>query len=175
MRTAIALLALLVAAPAMALSITSPAFPNGGPIPTRFTCEGVNVSPPLQFSGVPKAAKGFALVVTDPDAPDPAAPQTTFTHWELYDIPAGTHGLAEAADSQLPAGTRAGTNDFGKTRWGGPCPPVGRHRYFFRLYALDVALGNLKAPTREALEKAIDGHVLQEAETMGTYEKSGRK
>ena len=169
--SAAALLAVLPVLPALALSISSPVLPSDGAIPRRFTCQGENVSPALAFSGVPKGTKTLALIVTDPDAPDPAAPKMTWTHWVLYEVPPGTHGLSEAGDSQLPAGTRAGTTDFGKTRWGGPCPPVGRHRYFFRLYALDIALGDLQEPNRETLEKAFAGHVLEEAELMGTYQK----
>lgn len=162
---------LMAAAPAAGLVIKSPAFSHGGPIPSRFTCEGTDISPALQFSDAPKGTKTLALIVSDPDAPDPAAPQRIWTHWVLYDMPAGTHGLAEAGDSQLPAGTRVGKNDWGKARWGGPCPPIGRHRYFFRLYALDSALGDLHEPDRAALEKAMEGHVLAYAELMGTYEK----
>lgn len=165
---------LLAAAPAAALTISSPAFPAGGSIPARFTCEGKDVSPPLQFSGVPTGTKSLVLVVSDPDAPDPSAPKMTWIHWVLYDIPAGTHGLVESADSQLPAGARAGTSDFKRSRWGGPCPPIGRHRYFFRLYALDTALGPLKDPTRESVEVAMQGHVLEKAELVGTYAKSGQ-
>lgn len=173
MRTANVLaLALLAATEAAGLSLTSPAFSAGAAIPSRFTCQGKDVSPALEFSHVPKGTKTLALVVTDPDAPDPAAPQGTFTHWIVYDIPPGTKGLVEAGDAQLPTGARAGTNDFGRTGWGGPCPPAGKHRYVFTLYALDRALGDLDEPTRERLEKAMEGRVLEKAELVGTFQKA---
>ena len=166
------LLTLLVGAPARAIEISSPAFPPDGAIPARFTCQGADISPALQFTGVPKGTKSLVLVVLDPDAPDPAAPGVPFTHWLLYEIPPGTRGLSESADSQLPQGTRAGMNDWNRTRWGGPCPPTGRHRYVFRLYALDAALGDLHEPGRAALEAALEGHVLARAEMTGTFEKA---
>jgi hypothetical protein len=173
MRAACLLLAIAAASPAAALTISSPAFPPAGAIPRRFACDGASVSPRLQFAGVPKGAKTLVLIVTDPDAPDPDdpnAPRAPFTHWVLYEVPAGTWGLSEAGDSQLPAGTRAGRNDFGKTGWGAPCPPAGVHHYVFRLHALDAPLGDLGEPSREALEKAMAGHVLATAELVGTYE-----
>jgi Raf kinase inhibitor-like YbhB/YbcL family protein len=154
----------------MSLAITSPAFAHGREIPAVHTCEGADTSPALTWTGVPDAAKSLALVVDDPDAPDPRAPKMTWVHWVLYDIPAGTSGLAEAVRS-LPAGTREGLNDWKRTGWGGPCPPVGRHRYFFKLYALDRTLEDLGRPTKAALERAMEGHVLARAELMGTYEK----
>ena len=157
----------------MALSIRSTAFEPNGPIPTRHTCEGEDISPPLEWSGAPEGTQSLVLVVDDPDAPDPAAPKMTYVHWVLYDLPPTTSGLPEgvAADA-LPAGAREGQNDWKRRGWGGPCPPVGRHRYFFRLFALDAMLGDLGRPTREALERAIDGHVLASAELMGTYARS---
>jgi hypothetical protein len=156
----------------MALSITSTAFVAGGAIPRRYTCEGDDASPPLAWSGAPDAAKSFVLVVDDPDAPDPAAPQLTWVHWVLYDIPAAAHGLPGAAKAaDLPAGTREGLNDWERTGYGGPCPPVGRHRYFHKLYALDTVLGDLGHPTKAKLEAAIKGHVLAHAELVGTYQK----
>jgi Raf kinase inhibitor-like YbhB/YbcL family protein len=157
----------------MTLTITSPAFAAGGAIPALHTCEGRDISPQLTWHGVPPGAKSLALVVDDPDAPDPAAPKMTWVHWVLYDIQPAATGLAEGVKpAALPAGTREGVNDFGRTAYGGPCPPIGRHRYFFRLYALDTMLSRLVRPNKAALEKAMQGHVLAEATLMGTYQKS---
>lgn len=154
------------------LVVRSPAFADGGEIPIRHTCEGADVSPALEWAGVPPGTRTLALVVDDPDAPDPKAPKMTWVHWVLYDLPASTAGLAEAvARDALPAGTRQGVNDWKRTGWGGPCPPIGRHRYSFKLYALDAALGDLGAPTKARLEAAMAGHVLAEARLTGTYEK----
>jgi Raf kinase inhibitor-like YbhB/YbcL family protein len=156
----------------MALALTSSAFSHQGPIPSLYTCEGRDVSPPLAWSGVPADAKSLALVVDDPDAPDPAAPKRTWVHWVLYDIPVSTLALPEAvASSNLPRGTREGTNDWNRTGYGGPCPPIGRHRYLHKLYALDVALGDRGALRKVELEKAMEGHVLAKAELIGTYQK----
>lgn len=156
----------------MALSLTSSAFENGGEIPSVHTCEGKDTSPPLAWSGVPSGAKSLALIVDDPDAPDPKAPKTTWVHWVLYDLPASSTGLPGAAgSSDLPAGSREGLNDWKRTGYGGPCPPIGRHRYYFKLYALDAELGDLGNPTKARLEAAMKGHVLEEARLMGTYEK----
>ena len=154
----------------MALALTSPAFTSDGPIPARHTCEGEDVSPALAWTGAPEATKSFALVVDDPDAPDPAAPKRTYVHWVLYDIPASAAGLPEGG--ALPPGTREGRNDWGRTGYGGPCPPIGRHRYFHKLYALDATLGDLRTPDKAALERAMKGHVLAEARLVGTYEKT---
>jgi len=154
------------------LVLRSAAFAEGAEIPLKHTCEGADASPPLEWSGVPAGAKTLALVVDDPDAPDPKAPKTTWVHWILYDLPASVTGVPEAvARGALPAGTHQGVNDWKRTGWGGPCPPIGRHRYFFKLYALDAALGDLGAPTKAKLEAAMQGHVLAEARLMGTYEK----
>jgi Raf kinase inhibitor-like YbhB/YbcL family protein len=155
---------------ALSLSLSSSAFTNQGEIPSRFTCEGDDVSPALAWSGVPSGSKSLALVVDDPDAPDPAAPRMTWVHWIVYDMPPTTTGLAEATKT-LPAGAREGLNDWKRTGYGGPCPPIGRHRYFHKLYALDTALGDLKTPTRAALEQAMKGHVLAEGQLVGTYQK----
>lgn len=155
----------------MSFTITSPAFTHEGAIPGRFTCDGDDRSPALGWAGVPEGAKSLALLVIDPDAPDPAAPKMTYVHWVLYDMPPGASGLAEGvAPGALPPGTREGTNDWKRTGYGGPCPPIGRHRYFFQLFALDRMLGDLGEPTRTALEQAMKGHVLARAELMGTYE-----
>jgi Raf kinase inhibitor-like YbhB/YbcL family protein len=154
----------------MALTLTSPDFQANGEIPTQFTCEGEDTAPALSWSGAPSATKCFALIVDDPDAPDPKAPRMTWVHWVLYDIPATAKGIARGG-KDLPAGTREGTNDWKRTGWGGPCPPIGRHRYFFKLYALDTVLADLGKPNKADLEKAIKGHVLEQTSLVGTYEK----
>jgi Raf kinase inhibitor-like YbhB/YbcL family protein len=157
----------------MSLTLTSPAFEPGGEIPARFTCEGEDVSPALAWSGAPAGAAAFALIVDDPDAPDPKAPKTTWVHWVLYNLPVSAAGLPEkVAPADLPPGTLQGLNDWKRTGWGGPCPPIGRHRYFFKLYALDTVLPDLHQPTKAKLEAAMDGHVLTHAELIGTYEKA---
>ncbi len=159
----------------MTLSIKCDAFAPGGAIPRRYTCDGDDVSPPLAWSGLPAGTKSLALIVEDPDAPDPAAPQTTWVHWILYNLPPTTTSLAEnVARHGLPSATHAGRNDWGRTRYGGPCPPIGRHRYFHRLFALDALLADLSAPRKSTIEKAMHGHVLAEAALMGTYEKAAR-
>jgi hypothetical protein len=156
----------------MALTLTSPVFQHNGAIPAKYTCEGQDASPALSWSGLPSGTKSLALVVDDPDAPDPRAPKTIWTHWVLYDIPPAATGLPEAvASSALPPGTREGRNDWGRIGYGGPCPPVGRHRYFHRVYALDTVLPDLKQPDRKTILKAIEGHVLGTAELVGTYQK----
>ena len=156
------------------LVLQSSAFAPGQPLPMRFTCEAEGVSPPLQWSGVPAGARSLALIVEDPDAPDPAAPQRVFVHWVLYDLPADSDGLPEGvAAAQLPPGTRQGRNDWHRAGFGPPCPPVGRHRYVHRLYALDTLLPDLHEPDKSRLLAAMDGHVLAQAELVGAYEKRG--
>ncbi len=156
----------------MALSIGSTAFANGAAIPAKYTCEGRDVSPPLVFAGVPPACESLVLIVDDPDAPDPRAPRMTWVHWVLYDIPPTCTGLPEGVrSSDLPRGTREGMSDFKKSAWGGPCPPIGRHRYFHKLYALDIVLPDLGRPTKAQVEAAMRGHVLEHATLMGTYQK----
>jgi Raf kinase inhibitor-like YbhB/YbcL family protein len=154
----------------MALTLTSTAFAHGAAIPKLYTCEGKDVSPPLSWSGLPEGTKSLALIVDDPDAPDPAAPRMTWVHWVMHNIPPEANGLAENV-KDLPAGTLEGLNDWKRTGYGGPCPPIGRHRYFHKLYALDVQLPDLKRPNKAALEKAMEGHVLGKAELVGTYQK----
>ena len=160
----------------MPFALTSPSFADGGVIPTQFTCEGADGSPRLDWSGAPAGTRSFALIVDDPDAPDPAKPQRTYVHWVLFDIPADATQLPEGvAGAQLPAGARQGLNDWKKSGYGGPCPPIGRHRYFFKLYALDLPeLAGLDAPTKAEVERAIEGHVLEQATLMGTYQKGDR-
>lgn len=156
-----------------ALELSSTAFAPGAAIPAEYTCQGENVSPPLAWKGIPAAAKSLVLVVDDPDAPDPKAPKMVWVHWLLYDIPPSAAGLPRAAAS-LPAGTRQGKSSWKKTGYGGPCPPIGQHRYFFKLYALDCTLGDLGEPDERALLDAVKGHVLAQAELIGTYEKTER-
>lgn len=156
----------------MSLSIASAAFGNNAEIPAVHTCEGQDTSPPLSFAGVPENAASLVLVVDDPDAPDPRAPKTTWVHWILYDIPADCPGFPAAVTaSALPKGTRQGKNDWRRTGYGGPCPPIGRHRYFHKLYALDRKLGDLGEPNKSKLERAMQGRVLAQAVLIGTYEK----
>ncbi len=154
------------------MTLTSSRFAPNSEIPTPHTCEGKDLAPPLAWSGVPAGTKSLALIVDDPDAPDPKAPKMTWVHWVLYDIPPSATSLPEGATkATLPAGTREGLNDWQRTGYGGPCPPIGRHRYFFKLYALDTTLGDLKTPTKAALEQAMAGHVLAKTELVGTYQK----
>ncbi len=155
---------------AMGFELTSTAFADGGAIPVKYTCEGRDVSPPLAWSGVPPGAKSLALIVDDPDAPDPAAPKLTWVHWVLYNLPPDAGALAEAV-TDLPVGTQDGSNDWKRTGYGGPCPPIGRHRYFHKLYALDTVLPDLGAPSKQQLEGAMEGHVLGRTELVGTYQK----
>jgi len=152
------------------MKITSTAFAQDAAIPAKYTCEGSDLSPPLAWSEVPAKTKSFALIVDDPDAPDPAAPKMTWVHWVLYNLPAEATGLPEAAKA-LPRGTLQGLNDWKRTRYGGPCPPVGRHRYFHKLYALDAVLPDLGQPTKARVEAAMKGHVIAQAELIGTYQK----
>jgi Raf kinase inhibitor-like YbhB/YbcL family protein len=154
----------------MPLVLSSPAFDAQGPIPIQFTCEGHDVSPPLGWRGAPPGTQSLALIVDDPDAPDPAAPKRTWVHWVVYNLPVTTALLPEGVKT-LPPGTREGLNDWQRTGYGGPCPPVGTHRYFFKLYALDAVLPDLQAPTKAKLEQAMAGHVLARAELVGTYRK----
>lgn len=153
------------------LRLESPAFAANGEIPGLYTCEGHDISPPLSWSGVPQGTKSFALIVDDPDAPDPAAPKKTWLHWVIYNIPVGTTGL-EAGASPLPAGAEEGPNDWGTPGYRGPCPPVGRHRYFFKLYALDAVFAPLQPLAKDQLERDMIGHTLTQATLIGTYEHS---
>lgn len=155
------------------MKLSSTKFAHQGEIPERYSCEGEDVAPSLAWSEVPTGTQSLALIVDDPDAPDPAAPKRTWVHWVLYDLPPTAAGLPEAVRS-LPAGTREGVNDWGRTGYGGPCPPIGRHRYFFKLYALDGVLPDLQRPTKARLEQAMHGHVLAQTELIGTYQKRQR-
>ena len=155
----------------MTFHLESPSFSDGQPIPARHTSDGDDASPALRWSDPPPGTKSFALVVHDPDAPDPRAPKRDWVHWVLYDLPADARSLPEGA---TPArGAHEGRNDWSETGWRGPSPPSGRHRYFFELHALDDTLPDLGKPTRRELEEAMKGHVLGTATLMGTYAKPG--
>ncbi len=156
----------------MQLTLTSPAFTDRGRIPKKYTCEGEDISPPLSWSGTPEGTKSFTLIVDDPDAPDPNAPRMTWVHWVLYNLPSTITELPEGVLKEaLPAGTREGQNDWKSLGYGGPCPPIGRHRYFHKLHALDVVLPKLAAATKGELEEAMQDHILAKAVLIGTYEK----
>jgi len=153
------------------MQISSSSFSHQGAMQAKYTCEGSDTSPPLAWTAIPPTAKSLALIVDDPDAPDPKAPKMTWVHWVLYGLPTQVPGLVEGGSKSLPPGTREGQNDWKRTGYGGPCPPIGRHRYFFKLYALDTVLPDLKKPSKAALLKAMEGHVVGSAELVGTYEK----
>ena len=157
----------------MGLNLYSSAFKNRQPIPQKYTCEGADLSPPLDWTGIPEGTKSLALIVDDPDAPDPKAPKMVYVHWVVYEIPPTTTSLP--AGGPLPPEAFEGTNDWKRVGWGGPCPPIGRHRYFFKLYALDTKLPDLKTPTKQQLERAMEGHILGKTELIGTYEKAKKK
>jgi Raf kinase inhibitor-like YbhB/YbcL family protein len=164
----------LMGSAAMAMTLTSSAFKPNGHIPSKYTCEGDDISPPLAWNGVPEGTKSLVLIIDDPDAPDPKAPQRLWVHWVVYNIPPDTKSLPEnVGKTGLPQGTAIGLNDFKKTGYGGPCPPIGRHRYFHKLYALDSTL-DLKGATKSQIEQAMNGHVLANAELIGTYQKGDR-
>lgn len=154
----------------MALTLTSTSFPHNAEIPAHHTCDGLDISPELSWSKLPDGTKSLVLIVDDPDAPDPAAPKMTWVHWMLYNIPPDAGSLPEGVGAKdLPSGTLQGLNDWQRTGYGGPCPPVGSHRYFHKLYALDTLLPNLKHPTKAILEKAMEGHVIAHVELIGRY------
>ncbi|MDD5578192.1 MAG: YbhB/YbcL family Raf kinase inhibitor-like protein [Methylobacter sp.] len=158
--------------PNMTMILKSPDFDHQGEIPKIFTCDGEDTSPSLSWSGLPQNTKSLVLIVDDPDAPDPAAPKMTWVHWLLYNIPPAVKELPKAiAAGDLPVGTHQGKNDWKRTGYGGPCPPVGRHRYFHKLYALDIELPDLHQPNKAQLEKAMAGHIIGQTELIGTYQK----
>jgi Raf kinase inhibitor-like YbhB/YbcL family protein len=152
----------------MDIKITSSAFENEGFIPPKYTCDGSDISPPLQWEGVPEGTKSLALISDDPDAP-----MGTWVHWVLFNLPADTRELAEniPPDSTLPNGAVQGTSDFGRIGYGGPCPPSGTHRYFFRIYALDTELDLAPGATKADLLNAMEGHTLGEGRLMGKYKR----
>jgi Raf kinase inhibitor-like YbhB/YbcL family protein len=148
------------------MEIKSSAFGSGEMIAAKYTCDGADFSPPLEWTGSPTGTKSFALICDDPDAP-----MGTWVHWVIYDIPPTATMLAEGItrEKDLPGGGTQGSNDFRKIGYGGPCPPGGTHRYFFKLYALDAVLGLKPGITKDQLLKAMRGHILAEAQIMGTY------
>ena len=153
---------------AMEIKMRSSAFEEGGMIPNKYTCDDVDVSPPLAWDEVPDGTKGFALICDDPDAP-----MGTWVHWVLYDLPPTTRALPENIPTKetLENGAKQGTNDFRKIGYGGPCPPGGTHRYYFKLYALDIALNRDPGMTKAELLKAMEGHILAEGQLMGRYKR----
>lgn len=155
------------------MQLTSPSFTNQEAMAKKFTCDGDDISPALEWSAVPEGTKSLALIVDDPDAPDPANPRMTWVHWILYNIPATVSSLPEGVDdTDLPSGVLQGLNDWNKTGYGGPCPPIGKHRYFHKLYALDIILPKLERPTKAKLEEAMEGHILDKAEMIGLYQRN---
>lgn len=155
------------------MKLSSSAFSQFGDIPSLYTCEGTELSPPLAWSDIPAGTKSLALIVDDPDAPDPAAPKMTWVHWVLYNITPHSTGLdaGKSGIPELPAGALNGLNDWNQTGYRGPCPPIGRHRYFHKLYALDIVLPVLQPATKTALEKAMQGHIMAQCELVGYYKK----
>jgi hypothetical protein len=150
----------------MEIKVTSSAFEDGGLIPAKYTCDGEDISPPLQWAGVPEGAGSVALICDDPDAP-----MGTFVHWVLFNLPATTTELAEdvPADKTLPNGARQGITDFGRIGYGGPCPPSGTHRYFFKIYALDTELALKAGASKREMLRAMEGHILAQGQLMGKY------
>jgi Raf kinase inhibitor-like YbhB/YbcL family protein len=156
----------------MSLTVTSSAFKADSEIPTKYTCEGDDVSPPLAWSGAPDSTRTYVIIVDDPDAPDPQAPKMTYVHWVLFDIPPNVTSLAEGGSKTPPPGSREGNNDWKRTGWGGPCPPIGRHRYYFKVYALNAELGNIGSPATKAdVERLMEGKIIAQGQLMGTYQK----
>lgn len=152
--------------------LTSPAFAANGTIPQQYTCEGNDRAPPLHWSGTPQGTQSLALIMDDPDAPDPRKPQRIWVHWVVYNLPGKDGTLPEGVEPHtLPAGTLLGQNDWGRSDYGGPCPPIGEHRYFFKLYALSERLPDLRHPTKSQLEHAMRGKILARAELLGRYQK----
>jgi Raf kinase inhibitor-like YbhB/YbcL family protein len=155
------------------LQLTSSAFQPESSIPRQFTCEGDDVSPELKWTNAPPGTKSFALIVHDPDAPRPGG----FTHWVAYNIPANVTQIAQGAPKgdKLPGGGLQGKNDSGQNGYMGPCPPSGTHRYYFYLYALDTELNLQSGASKNEVEKAIKGHVVEKTELMGRYKKGSEK
>lgn len=150
------------------MRITSPAFSHNGSMPARFTCQGDDLSPPLEIGGVPESAAALVLLVDDPDAPDPAAPRMVWDHWVVWNIPPATTAIAEGS---APPGAVQGVNSWKRNDYGGPCPPIGTHRYFFKLYALDAPLALSSSAMKADVEAAMQGHILAAAELIGLYGK----
>lgn len=152
------------------LKLESSAFSPNGDIPKKYTCQGKNVSPPLKWTGLPKGTRSLVLIVDDPDAPDPKKPKMVWDHWLLYNLPATAQALPEGVKDL--EGTLSGKNSWKKTGYGGPCPPIGRHRYFHKLFALDTVLKDLGTPDKKKLLEAMQGHILDKTELIGTYQKT---
>jgi Raf kinase inhibitor-like YbhB/YbcL family protein len=152
----------------MEIQITSAAFDEGGMIPSKYTCDGDDISPPLKWDSVPDGTKSIALISDDPDAP-----MGTWVHWVLYNLPADKTELPQAfpADDKLPDGTRQGITDFGKTGYGGPCPPSGTHRYYFKIYALNTVIESSEVLNKKSLLKKMEGHILAQGQLMGKYKR----
>jgi Raf kinase inhibitor-like YbhB/YbcL family protein len=152
----------------MDIKITSSAFQEGGLIPAKYTCDGADISPPLQWDAVPEGTKSIALISDDPDAP-----MGTWVHWVLFNLPSETKELAENIPPQetLPNGARQGISDFGRIGYGGPCPPGGTHRYFFKIYALDTELNLTAGDNKGQLLKAMEGHILAQGQLIGKYKR----
>ena len=154
----------------MTMQISSPAFNHNEMMPALYTCEGPNISPPLAWTDPPAGTKSLVLISDDPDAPDPAAPKMVWVHWVLYNIPPETRSLPEGvADEALPEGSVVGTNDRQHAGWTGPCPPIGVHRYYFKLYALDALLPDIGHATKLEVLKQMEGHILAQTEMIGLY------
>lgn len=157
----------------MSLILSSTAFKNGGEIPSKYTCEGEDISPPLRWTGVPEATRSLVLIVDDPDAPDPKEPKMTWVHWVLYNLPSNISTLPEdVLSTKLPPGAAEGLNDWKRAGYGGPCPPIGRHRYFHKLYALDKVLKGLDIPAKANVLSAMEGHIIAQTLLVGTYQKN---
>lgn len=152
----------------MEITLTSTAFEDNAMIPAKYTCDGEDISPPLKWDGVPKGTKSIALICDDPDAPI-----GTWAHWVLFNLPLQTRELQEnfPDDATLPNGASQGISDFGRTGYGGPCPPGGTHRYFFKIYALDIKIYSGAAANKAQLEKAMAGHILAQGKLMGKYKR----
>lgn len=152
----------------MEIKIASTAFDEGGLIPPKYTCDGADISPPLHWEDVPEGTKSIALICDDPDAP-----MGTWVHWVLFNLPAETRELAEniPPDRTLPNGARQGTSDFGRIGYGGPCPPSGTHRYFFKIYALDTQIDLAAGAKKAQLLKAVEGHILDQGQLIGKYKR----
>lgn len=154
--------------------ISSSAFKHQSDIPSKYTCEGDDVSPPLSWQNVPPETQSLVLISDDPDAPDPKSPKMTWVHWVLFNLPPSLTKLPENV-KKPPEGCQEGLNDWKRTGYGGPCPPIGKHRYFFKLYALDMPLSLKTGVTKPEVEKAMAGHILAKAELIGLYQKIMRK
>lgn len=151
------------------LTLESLAFNNNTPIPYVYTCEGKNVSPQMMWTGGKEGAVSYTIICDDPDAPDPKAPKMVFVHWVLYNIPKGTKVLPEGYQ-----GAVKGKNGWGTLGYRGPCPPIGEHRYFFKLYALDTVLDLKEGATKDEVMAKMRGHIIEQAELVGLYEKGSR-